>query len=94
MTRVIVAEGCREIDSPSGRRYYARGGRRGYEQGGSFDMAPSDARMAVKMGGAIASVAGATRRGLGWRCPSCGFGSFLRLCGRCGGECQREGVRE
>lgn len=86
MTRVIVAEGCREVDAPSGRRYYARD----YRQGGSFDMHPADAATAVRMGGAIASLAGATRRALGWRCPSCGFGSFLRACGRCGGECVRE----
>jgi hypothetical protein len=91
MSRVIVAEGCREIDSPlTGQRYYARGGRKGYEQGGSFDMHPADAAMAVKMGGAIASEAGATRRDIGFRCPACGFGSFLKRCGRCGGKCERE----
>jgi hypothetical protein len=90
MPRVIVAEGCREVDSPSGTRYYARGGRKGYMQGGSFDMSPADAAMAVRMGGAVASLAGATRRALGWRCPSCGFGSFLKLCSKCGEECVRE----
>ena len=91
MTKVIFAEGCREIDSPlTGRRYYARGGRKGYEQGGAFDMHPADAKLAVKMGGAVASLAGATRRRLGFRCPACGFGSYLRRCGRCGAECERE----
>jgi hypothetical protein len=90
LTRVIVAEGCREIDSPSGRRYYARGGRRGYMQGGSFDMTPADAKLAVRMGGAIVSEAGTSSRGIGWRCPSCGFGSFVRTCSRCGSECERE----
>lgn len=91
MTKVIVAEGCREIDSPlTGQRYYARGGQRGYRQGGSFDMHPADAAMAVRMGGAIASEAGTTSRRLGFRCGRCGFGSFLRRCGRCGGECERE----
>jgi hypothetical protein len=89
LTRVIVAEGCREIDS-GGTRYYARGGAKGYEQGGAFDMSDRDARLAVKMGGAVASMAGTTRRRLGWRCPSCGFGSFLKRCGRCGKECERE----
>jgi hypothetical protein len=89
--RVIFAEGCREIDSPvTGRRYYARGGGGGYAQGGSFDMGETDAKLAVRMGGAIASLAGGTRRALGWRCPRCGFGSFLKRCGRCGGECERE----
>lgn len=91
MTRVIVAEGCREVDAPSGRRYYARGGAKGYAQGGSFDMAPSDAKAAVAMGGAIASLSGPTRSSLGFRCPACGFGSFFATCGRCHGECTREG---
>ena len=93
MTRVIVADGCQQVDSPvTGTRYYAKGARafEGSVRGGVFDMAPVDAAMAVKMGGAIASEAGTSRRSLGWRCPSCGFGSFLRTCGRCGAECERE----
>lgn len=91
MTRVIVAEGCREVDSPlTGTRYYARGGRAGYMQGGSFDMAPEDARLAVRMGGAVASEAGTTSRRIGFRCRACGFGSYLPVCGRCRGECGRE----
>lgn len=94
MTRVIVADGCHQLDSPlTGRRYHARGARafEGSVRGGVFDMSPADAAMAVKMGGAIASEAGTARRALGFRCPACGFGSFLRQCGRCGGECEREG---
>lgn len=96
MTRVIVADGCHQIDSPlSGTRYYARGARalEGNVRGGVFDMTPADAAMAVRMGGAIASEAGTARRSLGWRCLACGFGSYLKTCGRCGAECQREGVR-
>jgi hypothetical protein len=93
VTRVIVAEGCREIDSPVTRtRYRAQGGNafEGNVKGGVFDMEPVDAKLAVRMGGAIASLAGTARRGLGWRCPSCGFGSYLKACGRCGSECGRE----
>lgn len=91
MTRVIMAEGCREIDGVTGRRYYAgHGSARGYAKGGSFDMHPADARALVKAGGAIVSQAGATARGIGYRCAACGFGSFLRRCGRCGAECERE----
>lgn len=91
MTRVIVAAGCREIDSPyTGQRYYAQGGAKGYAGGGLFDMAPLDAKLAVRMGGAIASLNGAAGRSTGWRCPGCGFGSYLKRCGRCGGECERE----
>jgi len=87
-----VAEGCQQVDSPSGTRYYARGGRAHEEnvRGGVFEMSESDARLAVKMGGAVASLAGTTRRMLGWRCPSCRFGSYLKRCGRCGAECERE----
>ncbi len=89
--KVIVAEGCREIDAPSGRRYYAQGGRKGYQQGGSFDMTPGDAKAAVAMGGAIASLSGPTRSSVGFRCTACGFGSFVKTCSRCGSECVREG---
>jgi hypothetical protein len=89
VTRVLIAEGCREVDF-AGTRHYARGGRKGYLKGGLFDMSPAAARQAVKIGGAIASEAGTTRRGIGYRCPSCGFGSFVRTCGRCGTECVRE----
>lgn len=89
MARAIMAEGCRELDI-RGVRHYARGGDRGYLQGGSFDLDSRDAKLLVKVGGAIASEAGTTRRGIGWRCSSCGFGSFLKRCGRCGGECERE----
>jgi hypothetical protein len=99
MTRVIVADGCQQIDSPlTGTRYYARGGRafEGNVRGGVFEMSDADARLAVRMGGAIASMAGAARRVIGWRCPCCGFGSFLKTCSRCaarsccGAECERE----
>lgn len=88
MTKVLFANGCREFDAPSGRRYYARE----YRQGGTFDVSPSDAKAMVEMGGAYASLAGSTGKQLGFRCPSCGFGSYLKTCGRCGAECEREGV--
>jgi hypothetical protein len=90
MTRVITAEGMRELDSPrTGRRYYAGhrdGDKRAYLQGGSFDVDPADVGLVVKMGGAVASLTGATRAALGWRCQDCGFGSYFRLCGRCKSE--------
>jgi hypothetical protein len=94
VTRVIVADGCQQVDSPlSGTRYYARGAyaHEGKVRGGVFEMTESDARLAVAMGGAVVGVAPAAgRRKLGFRCTSCGFGSFLRRCGRCRGECERE----
>ena len=91
--RVIFAEGCQQIDSPvSGTRYYARGARafEGNVRGGVFEMSDADARMAVRMGGAIASLAGTASRSAGWRCKACGFGSYVKKCGRCGAECARE----
>jgi hypothetical protein len=89
MPRVIFAEGCREIDVGS-VRHYARGGQKGYMQGGSFDMSPAAARVVVRAGGAIVSEAGTTSRSVGWRCPECQFGSFVKTCSRCGAECERE----
>lgn len=92
MTRVIIAEGCREFDGPSGLRHYAgHGTERGYRQGGSFELSdPADVAAAVAIGGAVASLAGAGRRSHGFRCEACGFGSFTRICGKCGAECVRE----
>lgn len=93
MPRVIMADGCHQIDSPvSGTRYYAKGAHAHEDKvrGGVFEMSAADAAMAVRMGGAITSEAGTTRRGIGFRCTSCGFGSFLVTCSRCGGECTRE----
>lgn len=95
--RVIVAEGMHQIDSAlTGQRYYAQGARAFEEnvRGGVFEMSDADACLAVRMGGAITSLAGTARRSTGWRCGVCGFGSYLRSCGRCGAECQREGVRD
>jgi hypothetical protein len=88
MARVIMAEGCREIDA-GGRRHYAQGGAKGYQQGGLFEMSDRAAKLAVKAGAAIASVGGAAR-GRGWVCTACGFRAFIKTCGRCGGECVRE----
>lgn len=95
MTQVITAEGMRELDSPrTGRRYYAghaAGDQRGYTQGGSFDVDPADVSLVVAMGGAVASLTAGTKAALGWRCLACGFGSFFRVCGRCGsGQTMRE----
>lgn len=93
MPKVIVAEGCQQVDSPlTGTRYYARGGYAFQDKvrGGVFDMSPEDAKLAVRMGGTVVSEAGTTRRGIGYRCGACGFGSFVKTCSRCGGECGRE----
>lgn len=82
MKVVAPAKGCVEVDGLSGRRYRARDG--------IYDMAPRDAKALVKAGGFLPSLAGTTRRGIGYVCGSCGFGSYVRRCSRCGGECRRE----
>lgn len=102
MTRVIVADGCHQLDSPvTGRRYYAKGARalEGSVRGGVFDVHPADAAMAVKMGGAIVPVGGVTTGGHGYRCGHCRFvGYFPGPCPRrdsrgCGdGEMTAEGA--
>lgn len=75
--------GSREIDGITGRRYRARGGV--FE-----DMHPADAKALVELGGAPCSLSGATRKGLGFRCPSCGFGTYFKICSRCGDNTVRE----
>ena len=72
-----------EVDAPSGRRYKR-------DKGGLFDMSESDAQAMAKGGGFWPSLAGTTRRGLGYRCPVCGHGSYFRRC-KCGADCDREG---
>lgn len=84
VTKVILSENIAQVDAPSGRRYG------GNTQGRVFDMTPGDAAAVVKLGGTLASVSGTARRGVGWRCQACSFGSYLKRCSRCGGECTRE----
>ena len=85
MTKVILANDVAQIDGLTGRRYG------GNTPGRVFDMHPADARAVVKLGGTLASLTtGATIRGVGYRCPACGFGSYVRRCSRCGAECERE----
>lgn len=86
MPRAILSSNVAQIDAPSGTRYTAG------SRGGLFDVSDADAKAIVAAGGAVASLSGTTGRGLGYRCGSCGFGSYLKVCGRCGGECEREGA--
>ena len=72
-----------QIDGVTGLRY---GGNR---PGRVFEMHPADAAAAVKAGGAVASLAGVTRRAIGYRCE-CGFRPVVRECSRCGGDAVRE----
>jgi hypothetical protein len=83
VTKVILSENIAQVDGLSGRRYG------GNTQGRVFDMTPADAKAVVKLGGALASLSGTTRRRLAYRC-ACGFRPFVRRCSRCGGEAERE----
>lgn len=76
------AKQCVEIDAPSGRRYDFRKG--------IVDVSPRDAKAIVAYGGFIPSMAGTTRAGLGFRCESCGFGSYFAKCSKCGGAAVKE----
>jgi hypothetical protein len=80
--RVVLDRGCREIEGLSGRTYASRNA--------VFDVDPHDVKGIVAIGGAACSLAGTTRRSHGYRCTECGFGSFFKTCGRCGGE----GIKE
>ena len=89
MTKVILGNDIAQVDAPSGRRYG------GNMPGRVFDMTPGDAKAVVKLGGALASLSGTTRRRLAFRCKTCGFRPFIASCSRCaaagrGGECVRE----
>ena len=80
--KVCAPDGAvREVDGVTGRRYRSRDG--------AYEMHPADAARLVKIGGFMPNVGGATRKG-GYRC-ACGFASFFVRCGRCGGQCSREG---
>ena len=50
---------------------------------------PADARYLKAVGYTTADVAGGPSRAEGYRCSECGFSSFFKTCGRCGGACQR-----
>lgn len=73
-----------ECTAPSGITYKR-------DKGGIFHMLPKDAEVMAKGGGFYPSLAGSTRRGIGFRCTQCGHGSYFTSCGKCGGTCEREG---
>jgi hypothetical protein len=65
------------------------GGNRRYS-GQSIDVtSPSHERVLRKMGYTAADIGGAPVRSGGRRCADCGFNSFFKTCGRCGGSCER-----
>ena len=70
----------RDIHTGRTRRYTGR----------RIDAHPADRRALRESGYTEASVTGATSKLVGFRCRTCGFGSFFRHCSRCGAECARE----
>lgn len=74
---------CVSVDVPTiaGNRRY---------NGQSIEVtSPSHARVLRRLGYTTADVAGGPSRADGYRCTDCGFSSFFKVCGRCGGSCQR-----
>lgn len=93
MPHVLVAEGCRELDIGSTRHYAGMNGRGSdYARGGIFrDLTDSEAKAVVaSAGGYIIPPGTPARRGVGYRCPACGHGSYFIRCGNCGEGCERE----
>lgn len=87
LVRVCAPDGAvREVDGLTGHRYRS--------PDGAYLMRPADARKLVAVGGFVPSLAGITRRATGYRCHVCGFGTYFRRCGRCGGDCERESHAE
>lgn len=84
--RVTIAApdgAVKELDMPNGRRYKARGG-------GLYDVAPSDAKYVLGIGGFRPNVGRMILAGA--RCPSCGFASYFARCSRCGTDRREESV--
>jgi hypothetical protein len=80
---VPQASNCKEIEV--GGRVYRAG------RNGLIDMPENAARYTVALeGGQWPALSGITRRGQGFKCAGCGFGSWFTKCSRCGGECTRE----
>lgn len=65
------------------------GGRRYSSRDGVYNMHPADARMLRAAGGFTPNLAGAAPARSGYRCGTCGFGSWFTTCGRCGGVCTK-----
>lgn len=67
------------------------GGRARVRKDDTFHLSPADAKAAVAANaGFIVPDMAPGRRDEGYRCTSCGFGSWFRRCSKCGAECERE----
>lgn len=80
----VSAEDRRQVQADvNGTRYH--------QKDGYFHMKPADAQYHLKVGNLPSPPAALPvgRRG-GYRCTSCGFGTYFVTCSRCGAECRRE----
>jgi hypothetical protein len=85
LKRVVAPDAkLREVDSASGALRYHR------QPDGTFHTTDHDAKLLVQYGGFIQPDMGVGLRAEGFRCGSCGFGSWFKTCSKCGGECHRE----
>ena len=76
-------DACISVDVPT------YGGKARYN-GRTIDVSdPSHARALKAVGYVQAAIAGAPARAGGYRCTECGFSAFFKVCGRCGGSCER-----
>jgi hypothetical protein len=80
----VPAEDRRQVETViDGHAYRARDG--------FFEMPDPHARVHLKAGNLPSpNLARVSRGRVGYRCTSCGFGSFVKTCSRCGGTCEKE----
>jgi hypothetical protein len=82
----VVAQASNHKETEVGGRIYRA-------RDGIFEMPEAVARHTVKYeGGQWPALSGHARRKDGYRCPSCGFGSFFKSCSRCHSKCAREDI--
>lgn len=86
--RVILANDVARVETTDGGVHREYGGN---TPGRVFTVDDSMAKLVRGAGGYITGLGTHHgRRGIGFRCAGCGFGSYTRRCGRCGEECKRE----
>jgi hypothetical protein len=88
VTRLCMPDGaCRGIDIQGAQT----GATTAYTPGRDGTVTVTNARheKALRAYGAFPANLGGRTRG-GYRCPGCGFGSFVRTCSRCQGACEKE----
>lgn len=51
---------------------------------------PSAIRALKEVGYTVAGISATPVRSGGYACVSCGFHGFFKVCGRCGGDCEKE----